>query len=119
MWATRDREIDVMVTGVYKDYPSNSHFKPKYILNVNAMRAIHGDHFNDYMEGSRFGEHMEFFDDYIILKPEADIKPIKAELDKIAKQMTDADSFARAQGWTFSSSLTKVSDLHFDKANAW
>ena len=28
LWATRDREIDVVVTGVYKDYPSNSHFKP-------------------------------------------------------------------------------------------
>ena len=30
-WATRDREIDVVVSGVYKDYPSNTHFKPDYI----------------------------------------------------------------------------------------
>ena len=51
-WGTNDREIDVMVTGVYKDYPSNSHFKPLYILNVNALRAVHTD-FNEFMEGGR------------------------------------------------------------------
>jgi len=119
LWATRDREIDVMVTGIYRDYPSNTHFKPKYILNVNAMRAIHGEHFNDYLEGSRFGDHMEFFENYITLKPGTNIKTIKTALDKLAKQMTDADSSARAQGWTFSSSLTRMPDLHFDKKNLW
>src|SRR5450432_2592840 len=75
-WATHDREIDVVVAGIYSDYPSNSHFKPEYILNINAMRAIHGDHFADYLEGPRFGEHTEFFENYIVLKPGADIKPI-------------------------------------------
>ena len=55
-WATQDREIDVMVTGVYKDFPSNSHFKPKYILNVNALRAVHAD-FNAFMNGQH-EEHL-------------------------------------------------------------
>ena len=41
-----------MVTGVYSDYPSNSHFKPEYILNINALKRIHGEHFADYMEGT-------------------------------------------------------------------
>jgi putative ABC transport system permease protein len=63
-WATQDREIDVMVTGVYRDYPSNSHFKPLYILNVNAFRAIYPD-FSQFMEGSRFGQNTGFFEDYI------------------------------------------------------
>ncbi|HEX6223141.1 MAG TPA: ABC transporter permease, partial [Chryseolinea sp.] len=39
-FATENREIDVMVTGVYKDLPSNSHFKPKYLINVNAFRSV-------------------------------------------------------------------------------
>src|SRR5688572_25299280 len=39
-FATEGREIDVAITGVYADYPSNSHFKPDYILNVNALRAV-------------------------------------------------------------------------------
>ena len=39
-WATNDQEIDVIITGVYKDYPSNSHFKPKYIININAVGRL-------------------------------------------------------------------------------
>ena len=39
-WGTQDKEIDVMVSGVYRDYASNSHFKPQFILNVNALRSV-------------------------------------------------------------------------------
>jgi putative ABC transport system permease protein len=118
-WATRDREIEVMVTGIYRDYPSNSHFKPDYILNVNALRAIHGEHFTDFMEGSRFGEHTNFFENYIVLKPGADIRPINAILDTLAKQMLLSDSGAVASGAKFNAFTIKLSALHFDSKNLW
>ncbi len=95
-WATRDREIDVMVTGIYSDYPSNSHFKPEYILNINAMRAIHGEHFTDFMEGHALRRTHEFFENYVVLKPGADIKPINATLNTLANQMLRSDSGAEA-----------------------
>ena len=72
-WATQDREIDVMVTGIYRDYPSNSHFKPLYLLNVNALREIYPD-FNKYMNGSRFEQNTGFFESYIVLRKGADTK---------------------------------------------
>ena len=74
-----------MVTGVYKDYPSNSHFKPKYIINVNAMRNIYGNDFNDYMEGTAFDQSTSvFFRIISYLKPGANIKPINAALNTMA-----------------------------------
>ncbi len=120
-WATEDREIDVMVTGVYRDYPSNSHFKPQYILNVNAFRTIYGENFNYFMEGTSFGgnRNLGFFESYVTLKPGADIKPIKASLDKIGNQLIQSDSASRANGWKLSAFLTPMSDLHFDKKNLW
>ncbi|MFT3683003.1 MAG: ABC transporter permease [Ferruginibacter sp.] len=118
-WGTNDKEIDIMVTGVYKDYPSNSHFKPEFIVNVNAMRAIHNEHFNDFMEGTRFGEHMFFFESYVVLKPHADIKPINSTLASLADQMTRSDSNARANGWSLSAFTKKMSEQHFDKDNLW
>ncbi len=118
-WATRDREIEVIVTGIYRDYPSNSHFKPDYILNVNALRAIHGEHFTDFMEGSRFGEHTNFFENYIVLKPGADIRPINSILDTLAKQMLLSDSGAVASGAKFNAFTIKLSALHFDSKNLW
>jgi putative ABC transport system permease protein len=118
-WATHDREIDVMVTGIYRDYPSNSHFKPDYIININAMHSIHGEHYNDYLEGPRFGEHTEFFENYIVLKPGADIKPINTVLNTLAKQMLQSDSASRASGAKFEGFTTKLADLHFDSKNLW
>src|SRR4030095_1940122 len=96
-FATQDREIDLMVTGVYKNYPANSHFKPDYIVNLNAMRAIQGEHFNDYMEGSRFDQFVSFFADYIVLKPNTDTQSINSTLNKLANQMIQTDSFSRAR----------------------
>src|SRR5436190_7144051 len=118
-WGTRDREVDVMVTGVYRDYPSNSHFKPEFIINVNALRTINGEHFSEFMEGSRFGEFTSSFENYITLKPGADIKPINTVLNTLAAQMIEGDSMALANGWKNTVFTTKLEDLHFDKKNLW
>ena len=118
-WATRGQEIDVMVTGVYRDYSSNSHFKPKYILNLHALRAVYGEKFNEFLEASRFGENTNFFENYIVLKPEASTKPLKATFDRLADQMIRTDSASAAAGWKFTSFITKMSDLHFDPKNLW
>jgi len=117
-WATQDREIDVMVTGVYRDFPSNSHFKPKYILNVNALRAVHDD-FNAFMNGSRFDNNAGFFESYIVLKNGADVKPIESTLKTLANQMIQSDSQAVASGWHYNAFLAKMSDLHFDQKIIW
>ncbi|HEY3405321.1 MAG TPA: FtsX-like permease family protein [Ohtaekwangia sp.] len=119
-WATRDREIDVVVTGVYRDYPSNSHFKPHYLINVNALRAVHDD-FTTYLEGSRFGgdNNLEFFENYVTLKPDADTTEVLKALNGYATQMMLGDSAAAAQGWSLSATLTRVADLHFDDKIQW
>jgi putative ABC transport system permease protein len=118
-WATRDREIDVMVTGIYHDYPSNSHFKPQYILNLNALRPIYGENFSTFLEGSRFGEFTTFFENYLVVKPGADVKSLKPVLDNLADQMIRSDSNAVAAGWKLTTFTMKLKDLHFDKKNSW
>ncbi len=88
-FATRNRELDVEVTGIYRDYPSNSHFKPDYILNVNAFRSIYPD-FTRLMEGTRFGDRenpLFFFENYIVFKPGVDIPSIVSMLQPLADQL--------------------------------
>lgn len=120
-FATDDREIDVMVTGVYRDYPSNSHFKPEFIVNVNAFKSFYGDNFNYFMEGTAFDRqrNLGFFQSYINLAPGTDIKPINAALDKLADQLIRSDSGAVANGFKMKTFLAKMTDLHFDKKNLW
>jgi putative ABC transport system permease protein len=119
-WATQGRDIQVVITGVYQDFPSNSHFKAKYLLNVNALKSVVAN-FDEYMEGKVFSRNgnIEFFESYLVLKPESDIKAIEASLLLQAEQMTQGDSAIRAQGWKITPFLAKMEDLHFDKKNLW
>ncbi|HEY9004724.1 MAG TPA: FtsX-like permease family protein [Ohtaekwangia sp.] len=117
-WATDGKEIDVMVTGVYKDYPSNSHFKPHYILNINALRSVRKN-FEVYMEGTTFRDS-EFFESYIVVKPSTtDVKPMEAALQGWSNQMAQNDSSFVAGGWKLRPFLTRMSAIHFDQKNLW
>ena len=117
-FATQGREIDVMINAIYQDFPSNSHFKPKYIVNVNAFRSI-VENFTNYMEGTRFADQIEFFENYIVVKSDSDIKAIEDLLNKQAQRLIQSDSGASAAGFKMSAFLTKMSDLHFDEKNLW
>jgi putative ABC transport system permease protein len=117
-FATEGREIDVMVRGIYRDFPSNSHFKPKFLVNVNAFRSV-VPNFNNYMEGTRFSDRIEFFENYVVIKPGSDINAIKDVLNVQANRLIQSDSGASAAGFKMSAFLTKMSDLHFDEKNLW
>lgn len=116
-FATNGREIDLMVTGVFKDFPSNSHFKAKYLININALRAV-TTNFDQYLEGRTF-QNISFFENYLVLKPGSDTKAIEQTLDKLCTQMVEGDSSVRAAGFKMSGFLTKLEDLHFDPKNLW
>ncbi|HYF32676.1 MAG TPA: FtsX-like permease family protein [Chitinophagaceae bacterium] len=118
-WATNDSEIDVIVTGVYRDYPSNSHFKPHYIANLNALRAVYGDDFSTFIEGSRFDSRVSFFENYITVRAGTDMRPINNILNTLAHQMLQSDSASVAAGWKFTAFTAKLSDIHFDKKVLW
>ena len=128
VFATRGKEVNVIVTGIYRDYPSNSHFKPDYIINMNALHTVYGDHYAEYLEGTHFSQNEEFFENYIVLRPGADIKPIHAVLNILADQMLKSragnvppvqNSRALRSNWLIFISIPKIygrnSNTHGDK----
>ncbi len=122
-FATDNKEIDVVVNGIYRDYPSNSHFKPDYILNINALRSVRED-FNYYMEGTYFsnqpGRFVSFFENYIVTSPGADMKPIEAALQGYADQMiSHSDSGTVQPGIKIAPYIMPLSDLHYDSKTQW
>lgn len=119
MFSTQGREVDVQVTGVYHDYPSNSHFKPDYIINQNALHVIYGDHFPEYLENSRFNQYTGFFESYVVLKPGADIKPINSLLTSLADQLVKSSSGAFPPGAKLEAFTIPLADIHFDSKNLW
>ncbi|MGC3947898.1 MAG: FtsX-like permease family protein [Chryseolinea sp.] len=116
-FATNGQEVDVMVTGVYKDFASNSHFKAKYLININAFRGV-VQNFDQYLEGTNF-QNTSFFEAYVVVKPGTDIKPLEEDLKKYSAAMVENDSAVRAQGFKMSAFMTPMKDLHFDPENLW
>ena len=116
-FATNGREIDVIVTGIYRDFPSNSHFKPKYLVNMNALRSVVND-YDKYVEGSKF-QDISFFENYIVVQPGSDIKPLEETLRKLSAEMIENDSAVNARGFKMAGFLTKIEDIHFDPKNLW
>lgn len=119
IFATRGQEINVQVTGLYRDYPANSHFKPDYIININALHDIYGEHFTEYLEGAQFGQYTSFFENYIVLKPGASIKPIHAVLNTLAAQMLKSSAGVAPNGSKFEATTIRLADMHFDAKNLW
>lgn len=117
-FATNGQEIDVMITGVFRDYPSNSHFKAKYLVNINAFKSIRPD-FDNYLEGTRFADNISFFENYVVLKPGADPTGVEEALKVQAQQLVERDSSASAQGFKATAFMTPLKDLHFDPDNLW
>ena len=116
-FATNGQEVDATVTGVYREFPSNSHFKAKYIVNINALRSV-VPNFDNYMEGLKFRD-ISFFESYVVLKPGADVKPLEEMLQGLCNQMIQADSATAAAGFKMSAFLIKLGDMHFDQKNLW
>lgn len=118
LWGTRNREIDVKVTGVYKDYPANSHFKPQFIVNIQALRPLYEGHFDEFLSGQRFNDYMGWFENYIVTRPGADMKEVNTVLGQLATQLS-SDSMLLARNVKLSAFTTPMSQLHFDKKNMW
>lgn len=116
-WATFNREIDLAVTGVYRDYPANSHFKPEYILNIHAFRAVR-ENFDAYLQGARL-QDAGFFENYVVLNSDADVAALEEDLRVLGKQMTESDSGFVAAGWKMDVFMKRLTDLHFDQENLW
>jgi putative ABC transport system permease protein len=116
-FATNGQEIDVIITGIFRDFPSNSHFKAKYLLNINALRSV-VPNFDDYMEGMQL-RNTTFLESYLVVEPGTDMNPLLKSMDDICDQMISSDSAIVAAGFTMESFVAKLGDLHFDPDNLW
>ncbi|RKN79410.1 ABC transporter permease [Ulvibacterium marinum] len=111
--ALTDEYIPLEVTGVMKDYPSNSHLQPDYLLPTELLddnlRKNLGISITDYLSSmDRFNAFT-----YVRLAEGADIANVEAALHRIVKEHLQ-DQASRYQPF-----LTNITDLHFDEKVDW
>ncbi len=114
-YSTRGNKVEMMVTGVYKDFPSNTHIRPEYIFNMLAQKA-YIENFETLLATSMGdGENNYWTQSLFVLDDESKIQMISDDLQKranaiIAKYNLD---------FKFTPIIRKITDVHFDKEFSW
>ncbi len=116
MYATRGKKIEMMVTAVTKDLPSNSHVNPKFVASIYALKP-----FIDNLE-SRLNTSMGdgnnnnyFSQSYFICTNPKKIPTIQADLQKKANELISKNHW----NFKFTPLIRKITDIHFDKEMDW
>ncbi|WP_282163234.1 ABC transporter permease [Ulvibacterium marinum] len=108
-----DEYIPLEVTGVMKDYPSNSHLQPDYLLPIELLdyylRKNVGISLTDFL--SSMDRYQAYT--YVQLAEGADIANVEAGLQRMVKEHLQ-DKASRYQPF-----VTNMTDFHFDEKVDW
>ncbi len=119
-FATFGQEIEYLITGVFKDYPANTFFRPKYLLNVNGLKTAYGKQritFEEWLNGMdlRGG----FFQTIMRLKGPSDLQSMTREMERLADFTTRSDSGFYASGRKLVPIIKPLAETHFDEVTKW
>ncbi len=105
---TNGQEEDLVVTGVYEDYPANSTFRFQYLINIQSLRPYQND-FSRFMEGASFEE-------YVVLKENASFEKVAGYLKKVCDQLQKENAQYVTNVFAIP---VKLTDLHFNNEVTW
>ncbi|MBY0434377.1 MAG: ABC transporter permease [Cyclobacteriaceae bacterium] len=114
-WVTNGQNVEMIVTAVIDDLPSNSHVKPKYIANILALKPFTPDLENRLNTAMGDGNNGYWTQSYIVCTDESKIPTIQADLQK------RVDDVIAKNNWNvkFTPLIRKITDIHFDKEMDW
>lgn len=114
-YQTRGEKIEMMVSGVYQDFPSNTHLRPKYICNILSLKPFVENLetlLNTAMGDSNNGWWSQSL---IVVNDESKIPLIQEDLQKKAKAIIEAFNL----DFTFKPLIKKITEVHFDQDIDW
>ncbi|MEM9833280.1 MAG: FtsX-like permease family protein [Bacteroidota bacterium] len=106
---TNNEDVATIVTAVIKDFPSNSHIQPKYLVNYEVLRPLFNGNLEEYADNLQQGS----FSAYIVTAEDADPEKIEGELVELVTSGLGEDA---PQVNPF---IQEVTNLHFDEVNQW
>lgn len=116
-WSTRGQKIELMVTGVFKDLPSNTHIRPDYICNILALKPV-TPNLETLLQTSMGNsqDNSDFFTQSLfVCRDPAQIPRIQEDLQKRASEIFQRfDPNAKAKPV-----IRKMTEAHFDQKIDW
>jgi putative ABC transport system permease protein len=116
-WMGDGSEIELLVTGVYKDLPMNTHYRPMFIGNSEAMRPNFGGGFDQYYNS--MNTEGGFFTTYVRLSEGSSTTNLLNELKRLTEESSASDSTLQANGGRIDYFIRPITELHFDEDVDW
>jgi putative ABC transport system permease protein len=106
----------MMVTGVYRDIPTNSHIRPKYILNILSLKPFISN-LETKLDASMGEDQAGNFwtQSFFVCDDESKIPLIQEDLQKLANAIIESYNL----DFKFKVVLRKLTEVHFDQEVNW
>ena len=114
-WATQGKKVEMVVTAVIKDIPSNSHVNPKYVANILALKPFMPDLENLLNTSMADGNNNFFTQSYFVCNDPTKIPLIMEDMQKKVDQMIAKNKW----DIKFKPVVKKITDVHFDQEMDW
>ncbi|MCC6462582.1 MAG: ABC transporter permease [Saprospiraceae bacterium] len=114
-WTTNGQKLDLLVSAVYRDCPSNTHIHPKYICNILALKPVIEDLEHRLNTAMGDGERGFWSSSLFVCRDPAQLPAIQADLQQRANTiMARFDPTIKAMPV-----IRKITDVHFDQEIDW
>lgn len=112
---TNNSKVEMVVKGVYRDFPSNSHIGPHYIGNIYALKPFAPGIEKSLDEYMGEGDNGWWTQSYFVCKNPDQIPIIQAELQKRANEIIERLKL----DLKFKPLIRNITDVHFDQEIDW
>ncbi len=114
-FTTNGQKLDMMVSAVYRDFPSNTHVHPKYICNILALKPVVPNLETLLNTSMGDSEQNYFVSSFIVCRDKAQIAAIQNDL----QQKTNAIVQRFDPTLKAAPIIRKLTDVHFDQEVDW
>jgi putative ABC transport system permease protein len=114
-YMTNGQKVEMMITGVYKDFPANTHIRPKYIANILSLKPFIQDLETLLTTSMGDGDRNYWTQSLFVCSDESQIPLMLDDLQKRANQIIARFNL----DFKFKPLIRKITDVHFDQELAW
>ncbi|MEM6628655.1 MAG: ABC transporter permease [Bacteroidota bacterium] len=100
------QNFPLIVTGVFENYPSNSHLRPDYLINMEVLEPRFGDNFHSQWNGW-------WLSTYVKVRSDTDAETLAAQMNELLDKNLSENREA------FNPFFVKLTDTHFDTEVEW
>lgn len=112
---TNGQKVEMLVTGVFKDFPSNTHIQAKYICNVLSLKPFVQNLETLLTTSMGDGDNNFWTQSLFVLNDESKLQTIQEDFQKRA----DAIIAKYNLQFKFKPLVRKITDVHFDQDISW